>query len=750
MLGRTDWKAFGLGVTLILLIGLLWAGRPPQIEAVEEAIFDQYQRWEPRAYDPDGVVRVVDIDEASLRELGQWPWPRTFLAELVRRLANAGAAAIAFDMTFAEPDRTSPANLASTLRRFGDDYQDLFESLDVVAEAFPGHDESFGWMISQTPVILGVIADDAAFSAELPATLPGVAVAGHSDDLGDILTHYEGVIRNLDVLSEGAAGIGSISLTKREGAIIRKVPMVVTIGDRSVPTLAIEALRVAQAASTHVLRTSLASGETEFRDQARVVSMKTGGAVVPLDADATLRVRYSGAEDERVIPAYQLLEPGGLPPEIANDVAGRIILVGSSAAVLFDVKTTPLTQRISGVHVHAEIIEQIIAGEYLTYPDWAPGLERLAMALGGILVVALLSINQPILAFLATVLLGAALTGGSWLAFSELDLLVSPVAPMAGVLLPYFAVSGYKFITAEAGRREITRQFEHFISPEVIEDIVADPDRFLTPGGAQRTLTIMFLDVRSFSTITEKMPPQEVIQFLNDLLTPLTDTIIDHEGTIDKYMGDAIMAFWNAPRETPDHEIKAVRAMLALGDALAEVNRAFTARGLLAVEIGVGLNTGPCSVGNMGSNRRLAYSCVGDSVNLASRIEGQTKAYGVKNLVGAATAAALPGFAAVEIDVVAVKGREQPETVYTIAGDETMAETPEFLLLAGAIAGARFLYLDQQWDIADEAYREIADMASVGMFDPKPYAAELLKRVAEYRENPPPADWDGVYVATSK
>ncbi|MEM7667762.1 MAG: adenylate/guanylate cyclase domain-containing protein, partial [Pseudomonadota bacterium] len=236
----------------------------------------------------------------------------------------------------------------------------------------------------------------------------------------------------------------------------------------------------------------------------------------------------------------------------------------------------------------------------------------------------------------------------------------------------------------------------------------------------------------------------------NSILSPLTDVILKHEGTVDKYMGDAIMAFWNAPRITKDHKTKSTQAMLEFFPMLDEVNKDLAKRGFALARIGVGINTGDVSVGNMGSTQRLAYSCVGDAVNLAARLESITKQYGVSTLVGSATAEGLGGFAIFEIDDVAVKGRSQPETIFTVAGDETVAADPRYDELAGLIIAARSAYLAQAWDAAEDAFAEIGRQAPLGLFDPKGLAAAFAGRIEQYREDPPGDDWDGVYVAKSK
>ena len=762
---RIDWKANLLGLVALGTVFTTFAVFPTsETEALEEAVFDQYQRWKPRPYqkeDPDNPgqllppppVLVIDIDEQSLEEMGQWPWPRYYLGEMIWRLSEAGAATIAFDVLFSEPDRTSPAQQAVAYGRFGEIYAGAVDAFDTINQQVSiDHDAIFSDAIAKNPVVLSMVGTNTPRDDRLPPQPKGIPISGPPLELSDVIEHYQGAITNLPVLSSGAQGIGAISLAQDATTMVRSVPLIVGIGDNKwpYPSLSIEALRVAQSAQSHVVKTSKGSGETDFSDQPVIVSMKTGGAEVPLTETGYLRIRYSEIADERVVSARDLLQPGGLSPETAERVAGKIIFVGSSAAGLFDIRQTPLHERIAGVHIHAEIVEQIWQQDFLERPDIVAGIERIVMVVCGLIVVWLVGNTMPLLGFVALVVFTGAIFGGSWWAFSEHSTLISPVGPALAVAIPHFVVSGYKYFVAENNRKEVTRQFEHFVAPEVIQDIVDDPERYLTPGGAQRELSIMFLDVRRFSTITEKMNPQEVIAFINKLLTPLTDVIIENEGTIDKYMGDAVMAFWNAPRETENHEMKAARAILAFNPIMEELNHEFAAMGLPDIDIGSGINTGECSVGNMGSLKRLAYSCVGDAVNLAARLEGQTKAYGVKNLIGSATAAGLKGFAAIEIDSVAVKGRTQPETIFTLAGDEEIAALPEYEMVAGAIAGARFAYLEQLWDAAEEAFKEVAKLPKVGCFEPEPFAEAFLARIGEYRENPPGEDWDGVYVATTK
>ncbi|MEM8754484.1 MAG: adenylate/guanylate cyclase domain-containing protein, partial [Pseudomonadota bacterium] len=282
------------------------------------------------------------------------------------------------------------------------------------------------------------------------------------------------------------------------------------------------------------------------------------------------------------------------------------------------------------------------------------------------------------------------------------------------------------------------------------EEIADDPDRYLTPGGDLRDLSIMFCDVRSFSTITEQMTPQETISFINEFLTPLTEVVLRNGGTIDKYMGDCIMAFWNAPRKSELHMEQATLALFQFRGALMEINAKFRQMGFPEIDIGVGVNTGPCAVGAMGSKSRLDYSCIGDAVNLASRLEGITKQYGLWNCIGDATAGNVDhAFALIEIDQVAVKGRAAPERIWTVAGERAVLAEPAFQDLRTAVDEGLSAYREQDWDRAEAAYSKAAAF-SLSAYDPSGLCRVFQERIAEYRQAPPPADWDGVYVATSK
>ncbi len=727
--------------------------RPQILHDADERLFDQFQVVKPRAFDPAGVVRIVDIDEESLNELGQWPWPRSYLAELVERLTDAGAAAIAFDIMFAEADRTSPKQISEGWMRFRPGFISLggeneSPSLELGAiERLPDHDEMFADALKNSAVVLGAFLTGENNDVR-PPVKAGISVQG--SDSRAALVSFGGSVANIEILASAASGIGSVSLTPHEGDIVRRVSIFSRIGEDIVPALSVEALRVAQQAGSYILRSTDASGEITVGQEPSVASMRVGQLVVPLDHDGAVRVRYAGHRPDRFFSAKDILAGPSLREDISNGVAGRILLVGASAAGLRDLVATPISVSVPGVEVHAEVIEQIVENEFFTRPDWAHGLELLLVVGLSLFSCLFLALNWQVIGLGFSVVSMWGTIAVCWFMFSQNNLLISPIMPSAAAGGTYLLGTVASFFEAEQRRRGITRQFEHFVSPEVIKEISLDPERHMTPGGDRRELSVFFLDVRGFSTITETMTPEQVVQFVNSLLTPITDEILECEGTVDKYMGDAVMAFWNAPRRTEEMENKAVEAALRCLNAVDELNIEFKTLGMPRVKVGIGINTGHCSVGNMGSSRRLAYSCVGDPVNLASRLEGLTKIYGVEILTGNRTASAATKFASLELDLVAVKGRQQPERVWTVAGDAALKDSPEFIEVRDTLGAARSHYLRKEWDAALRMFEKLYNQNPIGRFNPQPLCNCFGERIIELRRRNLGEDWAGVFRATEK
>ena len=729
------------GIGLVALVALLHVLGLPMLDRLGLLLFDSYERAAPRAYE-DAPVRVVDIDDESIRRLGQWPWPRSDIARLTDRLGQAGASVIAFDVVFSEPDRTSPGRIADQLALGG------AEAATVAAlRRLPDHDTQLAQSFAATPVVLGYFLVNDHAGPQV-ASKAGFAIGGSPP--GDAVPAFRRSIESLPELNASAAGSGSVSLAADSDGILRSVPLIARQGDQLLPSLSLEALRVAQGAGSIMVRTSDASGETRGAP-GQIVAIKVGQFEIPTTAAGELWLHYTRPVPARTIPAWKILDGTLSPAELETAVAGRIVFVGAGAIGLRDLISTPLRDHELGVIAHAQAAEQVILGHFLHRPDWAPGLEMaLILGLGLGLAVLLPRLGAARGAF---VVLGAiGLVGaGSWLAFAERGYLLYPTYPVLALALVYSAQTVLVFYREERRRAYIHSAFDRFLSPELVRRIAADPDR-LELGGEEREMTVLFCDVRNFSGISEHLAPKQVIGFLIALLTPLCDILLARKATIDKFIGDAIVAFWNAPLDDPDQHRNAARAALEMIRKLGVLNsgegRDPDAAWPGPVRIGIGLNCGLCCVGNMGSAQRLSYSLIGDTVNLTSRIEGLTKFYGVSIAIGSALRDHLTDFAVFEIDKVRVVGRDTPERVFVLLGDEASASSPEFANFRECHDAMLAAYRGGDWDAARRQMSFLTQNAErLGLGH---LYALYDERIDSLAANPPPAGWDGVYDARSK
>ena len=708
---------------------------------LRDLVFDAYQRAAPRPYQP-APVKVVDIDDVTLAKLGQWPWPRTDVARLTQLLADAGAAAIAYDIVFSEADRTSPARLAQILRA-NPGAKSHFE--DVAA--LPDHDVLLGQEFKATPSVTGFFLTHDANRVR-PVLSAGFAVSGNAPLAN--LQSYKGAIVSLPSIDAGAHGSGFVSIEAGSDGIVRAIPLIAGLDGQIVPALSIEALRVAQGTGAILIKTTTGSGEIAGGSSG-VVAVKIGAFQVPTTRSGQLWMYYTLPQPGRVVPAWKILTDALSPAEMKKLFAGAIVIVGTGAVGLRDLVSTPVNPREAGSIVHAEALEQMILGRFLLRPDWAAGVERTILLLLGVgLSFGLAPLGALRGGVLAAFLFLAAIAG-SWIAFRSYALLIDPTFPALGVIGVYIADTTFSFYREERARAYIHRAFDHYLSPQLVERIARDPSQ-LELGGEERDMTVMFCDIRSFSRISEKLTPRQVIQFLNDFLSPLTEALLARNATIDKFMGDAILAFWNAPLNDPDHHRNAAFATLAMIERLKDMNRDYPKDpGRVwpgEVKIGIGMNSGSCFVGNIGSAQRLNYSLIGDTVNLASRIEGLTKAYSVSIALGSELAARLGDFALLELDLVRVVGRDTPEKLFALIGSPDMARDPEFIKLAQGQISMLAAYRAKHWDRAERDLESVAELAQ--KFGLAKLVALYRERVATYRAAPPPADWDGVYQALTK
>jgi adenylate cyclase len=486
-----------------------------------------------------------------------------------------------------------------------------------------------------------------------------------------------------------------------------------------------------------IARSVDASGEVAG-GQTGLVDMKVGPFTVPLTRTGEIWVRYTEPVPERTLSAAWVLEaPMG---ELAQAVQGMIVLVGTSAPGLRDLRATPLRPAEPGVEIHAQIVEQIVAGDYVQRPDWAVGVELLALVAGGAVVVLAAPFVGALWGAIVALAAAAGAVGGSWLVYAEGRLLLDPVAPMLAVVVAFLVASTAQFLFTERERTRVREAFGQYLSPTMVERLARDPES-LRLGGEVRELTLLFLDLRGFTTMSERMTAQEVTHFLNDFLTPMTEAVMESGGTVDKYMGDAMMAFWNAPLDQADHSARACRAALDIRQRFAALRERL---GQPALGIGIGLNRGPASVGNMGSRQRFDYSAIGDAVNSASRLEGLCKAYGLDLLAGEPVRAAAPDLAWLEIDRVRVVGKTEPMTVHTLLGDAYDTATRA---LVEAQAEALDAYRAQDWQAARLAFSTASLKAPNWL---QPLYTMYGRRIELLQAEPPGPDWDGVFVAESK
>ena len=732
---------------------LLRAVDPPGMVRLRDFAFDTYQRLKPRVVPEDMPVRIVDIDEASLAAYGQWPWPRTLVATLVNKLTKDGVAVIAFDVVFAERDRSSLTVIANNLPEAVRD-----SDLRRMMEALPDNDEVLAEAIARSDVVTS-FAFDAKGMGGPPRREWGFAHnTGEKDTrsvaqmIREFIPEQTGTVRTLPVLEDAGKGNGAVT-TEIESAIVRHVPMLFRLaGQREedlYPALSLEAMRVVQGASTYIVRWSGAQELRSFGARTGVGSIRVGKVDVDTDAEGRVALYDSGHRDSRFVSAKDVLK-NRVP---ADKLDGNIIFVGTSAVGLKDLRNTPLQDSVPGVEIHAQVAEQMLSQTFLERPEYADGAEFLYLAAIGFAFVLLLPrLSAGRMALVAAGFIGIGIVV-PWIAFAQARLLFDPIYPPATLAAIYVSGSALSFMRAERDRREIRGAFGMYLSPDVVEQLARNP-RLLQLGGELREITVMFTDVRGFTRISEQFDPHGLTRFMNRFLTPMTDLILSHEGTIDKYMGDAIMAFWNAPLAMEDHAARACEAALGMQARLRELNRQWKAEaeaeghGYIPVHVGIGLNTGMASVGNFGSDQRFTYSCLGDEVNLASRLEGQCKTYGVGIVVGDKTRRKIPAFATLELDLVMVKGKTEPERIHALVGDSDLARSPAFRGLADSQGALLAFYRAGRFAEALRAIDPCVAAAEAAGWK-QGYYDVMRARVISLVDKPP-ADWNGVYVAKEK
>jgi adenylate cyclase len=723
-------------VCLALLAGFAFlrvAIDPPPMQELRVRTFDNLQRLAPRVKKVRPVT-IVDIDEKSLAspKLGQWPWPRTRIAEIITNLTRAGALVIAFDVVFSEPDRLNPDIAA-------DSFGNLDEATREKLRSLPSNDRILADAIRASRVVLGESGLPAKL-AEIDKRETGIAKLGEPEPF---LYRWPGLLRNIPVLEEAAAGHGVFTIKPERDGIVRRAPMVLQAQDITMPSLTMEMLRIVAGVDTVLIKAEKHDG---------VQSIRVGRFQIPTDANGQLWVHYARHDPLIYVSALDVLE-GRVPPEMLNR---KLVLIGTSAAGLNDLKAVPVPPAMPGVEIHAQVLESALTGAVVSQPNWGFALEFFSAMILGLLVIAL----APRFGALSLVAIGAVfasvLIGISVYFFIQHRQLIDFTYPLLSTTAIYLTLVFSSFVREQKQRRQIRGQFAQYMSPVLVEQLAQSPER-LVLGGEQREMTVMFSDMRGFTSISEtyKDDPQGLTALMNRFLTPLTNTIIARKGFIDKYMGDAVMAFWNAPLDDKEHQLNACDAAVDMLERMDELNKEREQEAdeggppYVPLNIGVGLNTGACVVGNMGSDQKFNYSVYGDSVNLASRLEGQSKEYGFPIIVGSKTAlAAKDKFAILELDFIMVKGKKEPEVIYAIAGREDVMHSARFQRLRNLTLEMLAAYRSRDWE---EALAAIARGRKTDEANALEKLYDLYEtRIRAFQNDPPPEDWNGAYALTTK
>lgn len=687
----------------------------------------------------DERIVILDIDEKSLKEEGRWPWSRDRLGVLLDKLFdNYGIAVVGFDVVFAEKDSSSGLSILQKLGKNQLKNDDYFQTVLTKIQPQLEYDALFASKITNRKVVLGYFLANQKDKSSAGILPQPTFTADAFKDRPIAFTSWNSYGANLAQLQQATASAGHFNPMIDADGVVRRVPMLAEYSGAYYESLSIAMVRALLGKS------AVLPGFTEDDNYAGLewLELDADGVnlKIPVDQNVAAFVPYRGKKGSfRYISVSDVLHDRIEPAQLKN----KIVLVGTSALGLLDNRATPVAETFPGVEIHANMIAGILDQNIKHRPAYMTGVEVIWLLVIGISLSFLVPLLTPAKAVLTSLVMFA-ITLGMSLALWQYANLFIPVANSLVMIALLFALDmSYGYFVESRTKRQITSLFGQYVPSEVVEEMSHHPDS-VSMEGESREMTILFSDVRGFTSISEGLDPHELTLLMNEFLTPLSRVIYKHHGTIDKYMGDCIMAFWGAPLPDTHHARDALLAGIEMQATLESLQPHFKAHGWPEIHVGVGINTGRVSVGNMGSEVRIAYTVMGDEVNLASRLEGITKQYGVGIVVGEHTRNIVTDFLFRELDHVRVKGKEQPVAIYQPIGmisEVSQAMRDEVELFHEV----RQLYRDQNWQQAETLLRELQRRS------PATKLYEIYaERIAHFRNNPPAADWDGVYTFQTK
>ncbi len=699
---------------------------------------------------PGGETVIAALDEKSLARLGRWPWPRKTLADLVDRLAEGGAKVIVFDMVFAEPDANIALSTLDTLaaeirskgifqgtlnmlidrkRAAADMDEALAESIRRAGTVTLGY--FFHFQNEDTPETLAHITSEkiAAQTQSIETSrYPMVSVSDGADDR--FVPRAFAPEANIGLLSAAASRSGFFNTMPDSDGSNRWAPLVIAFGESYYLPLAVAAV-------------------CAYEDQAPpsltvepygVSAVRIGKRLIPTDESGRLLINYLGPP--QTFPHYAISDilDGVSPPDAFR---GKIVLVGATAAGIYDLRVTPFSSVFPGVEMHATIIDNILHGRFLLHSSLMRFFDICAIVFFGLALGFAVSRLRPLPGFSAALGLMVLFAAANMLAFFKLSAWLNLVYPLATMVLIYLALTVISYFREERDKKKIRGAFQYYLTASVITEMLKNPSK-LKLGGEKKELTVVFSDIRGFTTISEKLPPEDLVGLLNEYLTAMTEQVFAYDGLLDKYIGDAVMAVFGAPVNQTDHARRACLTALAMIRELDRLKNTWQEEGRPVFDIGIGINSGEMIVGNMGSKMRFDYTVMGDAVNLGSRLEGLNKQYGTRILISEYTYAAIKNeFCARELDRVRVSGKAAPVTVYELLGEKKDAAGLENWL--DGFATALALYRQRRWDEAIIAFEQILQ------FRRDDFAAGLFAdRCRTLKIHPPEENWDGVFEMTGK